>query len=553
MNKKNILPKILGLTFIFVLSIFVSACSFQTNKNILSIEIIETTIPQHIVVGEFDDAKIQAKITYDDNTFETIYINSLFLGEENKTLINTPGTYEVEILFRGVSTTITINIIDNIEQYTVKFFNGKNEIVSVQVVLQGQNAIEPSASACQINGYKFIGWDRTFDNVTQDINVYGIYVKIDNATTEDYSNILFNGLQNMMNSTLNISQIYESAIRYDTTMYYNNSSYDKLVIKRTDDGIFKHYEMFQKSINNNLVSYTRKYFSANGEITESIPDYYFYQYDIYAKIKKIATSATTLNYSKTSTPSRQLYSLIATMSNNDGENGNNLTQYEILFDSTQIISMKEYFLTTTGEKSLSGTTYYTINPTSEEIILYPNEVDLIKSAGSVFNYDVIVTKKEMRDYLCVVETITNDADNMACMVNKDNISTYVWCCYNDYNMRTTYYTKELLNTNTLPQVYKSNSSEKDYGNEYYYLVKNLFVTPSIKLDNNGNIVFVYNVNESSTSPSYNINFTISNGKLTNITKYIGSVIDYQLEFEYVTTEVTIPQSLINAQANAITE
>lgn len=546
--------KFLGLIFIFALAMILSACSLQKDKNIVSIEIVNTTVPEQIVVGEFDNAHIQAKVTYDDNTYETINITSSLLGDENQNLITKPGTYEIEIFFRGVSTTITINMVAATEQFTVKFFNGRNEIVSVQVVEEGQNAVAPNPSTCQIEGYNFIGWDRTFTNITENINVYGIYVKVTNTQTADYSSILYEGIENMMKSTLNISQIFEAPIRYDTTMYYKNSSYDKLVIKRTDDGAFTHYELFEKTISNNTVNYTRKYYTVNGEMTNAIEDYYFNQYDVYAKFKRILTSATSLTYSKTSTPTRQVYSLVAVLPNTEGETTNGNRQYEILFDSTQIISVKEYIVTNNADKPLSGTTYYTVNPTKDELVLYPTEVSLINAAGDVFNNDVIVTKKEMRDYLCITERVTNDASNKAVKVDKGNNNvTYVWCDYGDNNMLVTYYTKESLNSEVLPTVYKSNGSEKEYGTEYYYLVKNTPGTATVSLNDNGDVLFTYNVAESSLNPAYTIRFTVANGKLVNVTKYVGSAIHYELTFEYTATEVSVPQALINAQANAIIE
>ena len=50
------------ISFICVICVcfVISACSFQKNVNIKSIEIIEKTVPDYILVGEFDEAGIEA-------------------------------------------------------------------------------------------------------------------------------------------------------------------------------------------------------------------------------------------------------------------------------------------------------------------------------------------------------------------------------------------------------------------------------------------------------------------------------------------------------------
>ena len=65
----------------------------------------------------------------------------------------------------------------NIVYYTVRFYNNNNELINEQTVEEGKAAAEPSALEKIVAGYKFVGWDKAFDNVTSDLDVYGIYEK----------------------------------------------------------------------------------------------------------------------------------------------------------------------------------------------------------------------------------------------------------------------------------------------------------------------------------------------------------------------------------------
>ncbi len=57
--------------------------------------------------------------------------------------------------------------------YTVKFYGFNNELLKQETVVKGENATAPEAPV--VTGYTFTGWDKAFDNVTDDINVTAIY------------------------------------------------------------------------------------------------------------------------------------------------------------------------------------------------------------------------------------------------------------------------------------------------------------------------------------------------------------------------------------------
>ncbi|MBE7075206.1 MAG: hypothetical protein E7376_04435 [Clostridiales bacterium] len=544
MKNKKFLSIFVSFMAVLVFACFISGCSLQKDKNISSIQVIQSTIPEQIVVGQFDNAQIQAQVNYEDGTYEILNITSALLKDSQKEKLNTPGTYTIEILFRGVSTSITITMVQATQSYVVKFYNGKNELISVQVVEEGQDAIAPSEALYEIDGYEFIGWDRIFTDISGDINVYGVYVKVIEKNEEDYSEELFKAVDKMTETTLNISSITPSGYRYDTTLFYQDGIYDKAVIKRTVNGTVEYYDKFVKDTSNSQeITYSLSRFDSSGETVMSIADYYFNQYDIYEQVKEILTSASELTYSKSSTLGLEYYTLLAKAVPNDGPN---YKEYEFEFSSSQIISIKRYDIDSTEERSLAETLYYIVNP--EQVVVYPADIELLSIAENVYKHDVVITTREATDILLVAKVITNDADNNAACIEENDTTTYMW----DKN-DATYYTSEELTDTYTPYVYKTTASEKRYGNEFYYMVKNLTVTPSLILMDNGSVQFTYVVEDSSSSQGYTLRIAVADGKLAAITKYDGAdqEVVFTMDFEYQETEVIVPTKLVECEANAI--
>lgn len=66
-------------------------------------------------------------------------------------------------------------------EYSVEFIDLLgNKIGDTQVVLSGNNAVEPSVP--EIEGYKFVKWDKEFNNVTGNLKVYAEYVKVEESS-----------------------------------------------------------------------------------------------------------------------------------------------------------------------------------------------------------------------------------------------------------------------------------------------------------------------------------------------------------------------------------
>ena len=75
--------------------------------------------------------------------------------------------------------------------YTVRFLDKDGNEITSQRIAAGQSATAPAAP--DVDGYRFIGWDQKFDNVTEDLNVKASYVKIGEKVTYTINYLFSNG------------------------------------------------------------------------------------------------------------------------------------------------------------------------------------------------------------------------------------------------------------------------------------------------------------------------------------------------------------------------
>ena len=65
--------------------------------------------------------------------------------------------------------------------YTVRFLDKDGNEITSQKIAAGQSATAPAAP--DVDGYRFNGWDKKFDNVTENLDVQAIYVRIGDKVT----------------------------------------------------------------------------------------------------------------------------------------------------------------------------------------------------------------------------------------------------------------------------------------------------------------------------------------------------------------------------------
>ena len=232
------LKKLTAITSVIFLLILLIGCGGTTEKEITSINVIN--IPDQIEIGKFDYAGINFEIAYSDGTYTNEDVTEDKIPTEYKHYLYEEGTHSFSFLYRGFDVSFEITMYDNmyditfininneevltvsykpnatitypseeemyvegyrflgtydndltnitsdltvkgnyVKVWTVKFYNGLNELISTQIVDDNTHAKEPTEEERQIDGYRFIVWDKTFTNVTSDLNIYGVYELIE--------------------------------------------------------------------------------------------------------------------------------------------------------------------------------------------------------------------------------------------------------------------------------------------------------------------------------------------------------------------------------------
>ena len=382
---KNI-KKILMIVCCFCLTFLFAACDLQKDVNIVSIEVVETTVPATIEVGKFNQAGIQIRVNYADQTHETIGVTSTMLGDEYENYLYTPGTYTVTILFRGQTTELTIKIVPAEDVYTVSFYNGANELIDRQMVQEGADAEAPNPLHVEMQGYRFVAWVRTFDDVTENLNIYGIYTKLDADVNSGegvaYNEILFKAVSQMENGIFNMSTIDEThRNRTDATYMYKNGALGTLTSRdyRLDDeaGLVMediYYTRVTREETSLAGQYTyyKEAYGVNGYHKSEYSADDYANVTLYAQVKSFVTSNEFVSFGAKFYGNETIYEL--TLITRDKE-GSAPTYTHIYFNADQVLMVKVYTPSSSADlMELQLSVYYTMHPTTYvEFPYQPNE------------------------------------------------------------------------------------------------------------------------------------------------------------------------------------
>ncbi len=175
--------------FGLLLLVPLSSCTFPDNvvqsadKNIASITIDRSSIPERIGAGLFDEAGIKLLVTYEGGTGETIPVTASMLPESTRDCLSVPGTYTVSILFRGNEASFSFTIVST---YNVRFFSDGygSDLLHESKVLPGEKAVYrsdwalPTKDPKDANVYTFYGWTPSLDDsIVADTDFYATYLR----------------------------------------------------------------------------------------------------------------------------------------------------------------------------------------------------------------------------------------------------------------------------------------------------------------------------------------------------------------------------------------
>lgn len=425
--KKNIFSKISVMVLLFCSIVVMSACSvFQKDGvNITGIEVIDETVPTYILAkeGAFDEAGIKIKVSYSDGDSKDIAVTTEMIPEEYQDELLTPGEYDITILFKGKEATLHIKIAEVANVYTVRFYNGLNNLISVQEVKEGEDAIEPNAGLYAVEGYEFMGWDRAIINVTEDMDVNATYIKVESTLTEEVlEEKFFNAINNTM-TTSHTSSVQDLGDEGWEELYLNNFHYESetdIIELQTKNYCAGEVCMYQEAKNGYISQWISDDSSENfvyGQVGEN--SLIYLSADIYTteEVNKLIQdeNCESVEYSYLIAGNKTTYYCTITYEN---------LEYIFSYDDNAIISWKEY-----NREKLSMQADYVYSETevpfedwSEIFTEEPEEViinaksELLEVYNNTINSDFVATDNSSTQGY----SIKYDKDNkVSAKINKD--------------------------------------------------------------------------------------------------------------------------------------
>jgi hypothetical protein len=176
--RKRVLFRVFSLVMITLLVAFAFvACEESSGeKSLVDIDVIN--LPEDgIYAGKFDEADIQLKLIYDDDSTEIVHLTEADIPDEYKVLIRTPGEHTIEMLYKGIEVSYSLKVKN--AECTITFVNFNDEVVKTikyNFIDKTPEIVPPTAEEMAVEGYVFTGeFDKSLEGITEDTTIKGIY------------------------------------------------------------------------------------------------------------------------------------------------------------------------------------------------------------------------------------------------------------------------------------------------------------------------------------------------------------------------------------------
>ena len=105
------MKKFLTLSLVGVMTLLASIMLIGCGKDKTLTDISIIDMPKYVVQGDFDLAKIEAKLTYSDDSTEKIFVTEDMLSAEDKAKVDTLGEQTITINYEGKTAIVEVNIV----------------------------------------------------------------------------------------------------------------------------------------------------------------------------------------------------------------------------------------------------------------------------------------------------------------------------------------------------------------------------------------------------------------------------------------------------------
>ena len=155
----------------------------QGASNTLSADDGKKLILPKLAPVENKGDKYSCELSYDINTYNIVSTDFEYDDKYYDFVCFTDGVNyynpEDDIEVNGKDIIIT-PVLEKIIYYTATFYNGKGQVIKTSRVRENTAAVAPTEEEIMagMDGYIFYGWNTSFNYMTKDIDVYGIYYKV---------------------------------------------------------------------------------------------------------------------------------------------------------------------------------------------------------------------------------------------------------------------------------------------------------------------------------------------------------------------------------------
>ncbi|MBO4667021.1 MAG: hypothetical protein J5666_02675, partial [Bacilli bacterium] len=236
----------------------------KEGTTIKSVEVLGLYHP--IKAAEFDEADVQIRVWYNDNTSVNYDFKEINIPIEYRHLLGEPGKHEFDIAYSGVTTKFEFTIEENpnFKGFTCYFYNKDKKLMDTEVVGYYQPVMykgEPLPEVIDENDYQYtlLGWDHDTSYVYQNMQYLANYDKLEKRLRAAKPNMWhYHALSGLVNAdkTSGKALIYLGRVYRVATLYSDIKELEDedLVL---DFSNYKDFGPYFNDVNNSIASLIR--------------------------------------------------------------------------------------------------------------------------------------------------------------------------------------------------------------------------------------------------------------------------------------------------------